>query len=387
MKILLVHNYYKSRYIGGEDLVFNREVEALKKELGQENLFVYSVYNDNVNPMKLLLNMYFSLSTFFHIYKIIKKNKIDIIHIHNFFPLLSGSVFIAGKLAGVKVINTLHNYRWWCIGGIFFRDDIGICEECIQKGKFFSGVKYACFRNSRLQSFVAMTAFYIYKKINIFKYIDYFFVLTEFQKNKILELGVKKEKIIVKPNFNENSLVQNYQLKDKKDYIFVGRLEESKGILELLNVWEKLDETYKLNIIGDGPLKEEILKLNLQNINYHGKLENKKVLEEISKAKYLIQPSILYETFGLTIIEAFKCGTPVIGFDIGTRGNFITDEETGFLAKDKKDLKIIIENSLNYSKYDGMIKKCIEKSHEYSEDRVLKEQIRIYEGILGRDKK
>lgn len=386
MKILLVHNYYKSRYIGGEDLVFNREVEALKKELGQENLFVYSVYNDNVNPMKLLLNMYFSLSTFFHIYKIIKKNKIDIIHIHNFFPLLSGSVFIAGKLAGAKVINTLHNYRWWCIGGIFFRDDIDICEECTQKGKGFSGVKHACFRNSKLQSFVAMTAFYIYKKINIFKYIDYFFVLTEFQKNKILELGVKKEKVIVKPNFNENSLVQNYQLIDKKDYIFVGRLEKSKGILELLEIWETLDEIYTLKIIGDGPLREEILKFNLKNVTYLGKLENKKVLEEISKSQYLIQPSIWYETFGLTIIEAFKCGTPVIGFDIGTRGNFITRGNTGFLAKDKKELKIMIENSLNYSKYNEMKANCIEKSKEYSEEKVLKEQIKIYKDILGRDK-
>lgn len=386
MKILLVHNYYKSRYIGGEDLVFNREVEALKKELGQENLFVYSVYNDSVNPMKLLLNMYFSLSTFFNIYKMIKKNKIDIIHIHNFFPLLSGSVFIAGKLAGAKVINTLHNYRWWCIGGIFFRDQIGICEECLKKEKKFSGVKYACFRNSRLQSFVAMTAFYIYKKINIFKYIDYFFVLTEFQKHKILELGVNKEKIIVKPNFNETSLVQNYQIKDKKDYIFIGRLEESKGILELLEIWKMLGETYKLNIIGDGPLKEKILKLDLKNVNYIGKLENKMVLEKISKSKYLIQPSIWYETFGLTIIEAFKCGTPVIGFDIGTRGNFIIDGDTGFLAKDKKELRLTIEKSLNYSKYDKMIKRCIEKSNEYSEDKVLKEQIRIYKDILGRDK-
>lgn len=386
MKILLVHNYYKSRYIGGEDLVFNREVEALKKELGQENLFTYSVFNDEVSMIKLLLNIYFSLSTFFRIYKIIKNNKIDIIHIHNFFPLLSVSVFIAGKLAGAKVINTLHNYRWWCIGGIFFRDDIGICEKCIKKRNFFYGAKYACFRNSRLQSFVTMTAFYIYRRINIFKYIDYFFVLTDFQKSKILQLGIKKEKIIVKPNFNENSLVQNYKINQKKDYIFVGRLEKSKGILELLDIWKTLDGNYKLNIIGDGPLKTKIINLNLKNINYLGKLKNKKVLDEISKSKYLIQSSILYETFGLTIIEAFKCGTPVIGFDIGTRLNFVTNGYTGFLAKEKKELKLVIEDSLNYSKYNQMVKNCIESAEEYSEKKVLKEQIKIYEDILGRDK-
>ena len=76
----------------------------------------------------------------------------------------------------------------------------------------------------------------------------------------------------------------------------------------------------------------------------------------------------------------------MIGFDIGTRGNFITHGNTGFLAKDKKELKIMIENSLNYSKYNEMKANCIEKSKEYSEEKVLKEQIKIYKDILGRDK-
>lgn len=55
----------------------------------------------------------------------------------------------------------------------------------------------------------------------------------------------------------------------------------------------------------DGPLREEILKFNLKNVTYLGKLENKKVLEEISKSQYLIQPSILYENLWINNNRSF----------------------------------------------------------------------------------
>jgi len=47
MKVLLIHNFYKSTQIGGEDIAFDLEVKALRKHLGTENVFVYTVSNDN----------------------------------------------------------------------------------------------------------------------------------------------------------------------------------------------------------------------------------------------------------------------------------------------------------------------------------------------------
>lgn len=122
-----------------------------------------------------------------------------------------------------------------------------------------------------------------------------------------------------------------HQIKD--GYIYVGRLEESKGIFELLKVWDKLDEKYILTIIGGGDMEDELkVKYKKKNIIFKGKCSREDTLSCIFNSKYLIQSSILYETFGLTIIEAMSSGVPVIGFNIGTRSDFIEDEVNGFLS-------------------------------------------------------
>ena len=85
MRILILHNRYKSNNIGGEDVVFDNEVILLKEKLGKSNVFSYEVSNDNINKFKLLFGIWFSIKNYFEVSNIIKKEKIDIVHIHNFF--------------------------------------------------------------------------------------------------------------------------------------------------------------------------------------------------------------------------------------------------------------------------------------------------------------
>ena len=151
------------------------------------------------------------------------------------------------------MVHTLHNYRLWCISGIFYRDGFGVCELCTKNKFSLKGIFYKCFRKSLLQSTLAQLSFWYYRVNKIFDNIDYFFVLTNFQKEKVKNLGIDEKKLILKPN----SLNMKFNIqKEKKDYIYVGRLEESKGIFELLKVWEKLDEKYILTIIGGGDVEE-----------------------------------------------------------------------------------------------------------------------------------
>jgi len=96
----------------------------------------------------------------------------------------------------------------------------------------------------------------------------------------------------------------------------------------------------------------------------------------------LIQPSLWYETFGLTIIEAMSYGVPVIGFDIGTRSDFITDKVNGFIAS-KDNLKNIIQKSFDYIDYELLSNNAILKAQEFENDYVIKKQIEIYKDILG----
>lgn len=379
MKLLIVHNKYQSNNIGGEDIVYQNELESLQKELGKENILSLEVSNDNLSKIKLIFNIWFNKHYYKEVKKIVEENNIDLVHIHNFYPLLTPSIFKASKDGGAKVVHTLHNYRLWCISGIFYRDGYGVCELC-SKSKFsLEGIFSKCFRKSMIQSILAQLSFWYYRFTKIFDNIDYFFVLTNFQKEKVKALGIDENKIILK----SNSLAFNFDIqKEKKDYIYVGRLEESKGIFELLKVWDTLDEKFILTMIGGGDIEYELReKYSKQNIIFKGKCSREETLLAISKSKYLIQPSIWYETFGLTIIEAMSCGVPVIGFDIGTRGDFIQESVNGFLSN-RDDLKDVIEKSFDYEEYENLSKEAIETAKMYENEYVIEKQIEIYKRIL-----
>ncbi len=379
MKILIIHNKYQTNNIGGEDIVYQNELESLQAKLGKKNVLFYEVSNDDINKFKLLFGIWFSIKHYKNIKKIVQENKIEIVHIHNFFPLLTPSVFKAAKKSGAKVVHTLHNYRLWCISGILYRDKYGICEICINNKFSLAGIFYKCYRNSMLQSVVAQMAFWFYKATRIFDNIDYFFVLTNFQKEKVKSYGVNENKIIQKPNSVKMSF---YMQKEKHGYIYVGRLEKSKGIYELLNVWKELDKKFVLTIIGGGDIEDKLKKdFEITNIIFKGKCSRDETLQNIAKSKYLIQPSLLYETFGLTIIEAMSSGVPVIGFDIGTRGDFIHDGINGFLSN-KNNFKEVIEKSYDYTDYERLSQNAINTAKLYENEFVINKQIEIYKNII-----
>lgn len=379
MKILIIHNRYQSNNIGGEDIVYQNELESLQKKLGKENVFSYEVSNDDISKIKLIFKIWFNKHYYKEVEQIVKENNIDLVHIHNFYPLLTPSIFKASKDGGAKVVHTLHNYRLWCISGIFYRDGFGVCEFCTKSKFSLQGILSKCFRKSMIQSVLAQLSFWYYRATKVFDNIDYFFVLTNFQKEKVKNLGIDEKKLILKPN----SLNMKFNIqKEKKDYIYVGRLEESKGIYELLKVWDTLDERFVLTIIGGGDIEYELkAKYEKKNIIFKGKCSREETLLAISKSKYLIQPSIWYETFGLTIIEAMSFGVPVIGYQIGTRGDFIQDGVNGFLSG-IDNLKDVIGNSYKYECYELLSKNAIETAKLYENKYIIEEQIWIYNKIL-----
>jgi glycosyltransferase involved in cell wall biosynthesis len=198
MKILLIHNYYRKKNIGGEDIVFDAEVGALKKRLGDSNVFVYTVSSDDTTGWRLLFSIWFSLSQYRAVYALVKKHNIDIVHVHNFFPVLTPSVFVAAKNAGAGVVHTLHNYRLWCISGILYNAVDGVHEYCATKRFSWRCVQHKSYHDSFVQSLFIGIVFWWYKCMQMFGYIDYYIALTGFQKNKIISFFVPAEKIILK---------------------------------------------------------------------------------------------------------------------------------------------------------------------------------------------
>lgn len=377
MKVLVIHNDYQSRFIGGEDIVVSREIAGLKSYLGEKNVFEYRVSNDDIRPLKLAFSLWGNRVHYQNIYQWVVQHKINIVHVHNFFPLLTPYVFAAAKKAGAKVVHTLHNFRWWCLAGTLYRQ--GHCEKCVNKKWGYPAFYYRCYRRSWLQSLVGSLALSWYKFKKMGQAIDAYFVLSQFQKNKIIHY-LPAEQLFLKPNpIDEPASLTDY--KAKKDYLFVGRLEEAKGVEILLATWCELPEDFHLNLIGgiDNAMLQK--KYQRTNIHFLGQLSNQQVLAKMAQAKYLLHTSLAYETFGLTIIEALAQGTPVIGFNIGTRAEFIESGKNGFLCQ-VSTLKETILNAQNDLNYPLLCQQAYESAKPYYLSSVISKQVAYYQRLI-----
>ena len=116
--------------------------------------------------------------------------------------------------------------------------------------------------------------------------------------------------------------------------LFVGRLAQEKGVSTLLQAWEGLPDI-PLKVAGDGPLmpmvNEAAARATGAGVEALGWRSREDILDLLSEASFLVVPSLWYEGFPLTIIEAFACGVPVIGSRLGGVGEVIKQEQSGLL--------------------------------------------------------
>ncbi|PGY12668.1 glycosyltransferase family 4 protein [Bacillus sp. AFS031507] len=393
MKVLFVHNYYKKS--GGEDKVVEEEINLLQDH-GVE-VVKYFISNDEIdteglrNKISLGINTIWSRNQYFKIKEILINEKPDVAHFHNTFPLLSPSVYYACKELGVPVVQTLHNYRLACPGALFLRDG-NICEECIS-GSLFNSIKHGCYRNSRIQTIPLTAMLATHRFLDTWnKRVDKYIVLTDFAKDKFSQIGLDSSKIVVKPNFIRQ-LSWNFTLENNYDRIvFVGRISKEKGLQLLLEAWSNIETNVKLEIIGDGPLKEELEgKFGyLHNVKFLGRLNSNEVLEHMHKAKFLVVPSLWYEGFPMTIVESYSVNTPVISSNIGSLKEVVIDEVTGFHFENNniRDLERVLKKALLYSKHSELqnnVKMQFEEN--YTSTKNYNMLIKIYEEVIRRGKK
>lgn len=391
--ILMVHNYYQLP--GGEDSVVANEKKML--EMHGNKVILYSRNNSELNNMnffhKLLLPFIFIFNpkTFKDIKLIIKKNNIDIVHVHNTLALISPSVYYAALFCKIPIIQTVHNFRLLCPNATFFRDE-KICEDCLIKG-LKCAIKHNCYRNNKLQTIACVLSTKIHRYTGIYKKIN-FICLTEFNKKKLLHLnGIKINKLFVKPNFIEDSSkdVVPYDKRDNQ-FIFVGRLEKLKGINILFETWKYLGNSApKLVVCGKGPM-DKWCRTFLENnpkckIEMKGLVSNEEVMCLIGKSKALILPTQCYEGLPMTIVEAYSLKTPVIGSDLGNVGTLIENNITGFkfqqdsiqsIAKAIEDFNLTCQKQLSENAYMKYYK-------EFSPQKNYEILYKIYSSIVLKD--
>lgn len=324
-----VHNRYIQ--LGGEDTVVSSERLMLENEGHEVSLFEISndVLISFLSKVKTALAANYSKNSRNLLAKQLDKVQPDIVHVHNFFPLLTSSIYDACLSASIPVVQTLHNYRPICPGGLLLRDG-RICEKCIAHTPY-SAVLHGCYRGSRLESFVvARMVDYNHKKKTWYEKVDGFIALTDFAKYKFVEGGFPKEKIYVKPNFTKGTFDGTKKsIKNDLYALYVGRLSQEKGLDVLLRAWKEI--SLPIHIVGDGPMLSLVRNSVINSLVVFGRLPSERVSMKMSEANFLVLPSKWYEGFPMVLVEAFAHGLPVIASKLGGMAEIIDDGVTGLL--------------------------------------------------------
>lgn len=339
MNILLIHNFYQQP--GGEDQVFRAEAAML--EAHGHQVIRFQEHNEGVNQrntVELVGDTIWNRWTFKQLRTLIREGQIDVMHVHNTFPLISPAAYYAAGAEAIPVVQTLHNYRVLCPAATLFRDG-RICEDCLGKRFPWPAIAHSCYRSSRSATAAAAAMLTVHNTLGTWqRKVSAFLALTEFARSKFIEGGLPEEKIFVKPNFLEQD--PGCGSGDGDFILFAGRLTEEKGIRTLLKAWSTASDLPPLEIIGDGPLASEIAAAvsGNPNIRWRGWLARDVVFERMKTAKAIVLPSLWYEAFPMTVVEAFAMGVPVMASKIGSLASLIEHKRTGlhFKPDDADDL-------------------------------------------------
>jgi len=390
MRVLLIHNRYKQS--GGEDSVFQAESDLLKQygneveHLRYENSLIKTFMDKCISG---ILTIYNPISAHVLKVKILDFNP-DVIHVHNFLPLISPSIFSLAKKLDIPIILTLHNYRLICPSAtLFFRGKI--YEKSIHTIFPFDAIWKGVYRNSRIQTAIVVIMIAIHNSMGTWKSkVSGYIALTRFAKEKFVgsSISILESKIFIKPNFVVDNGKGN--LVRENFFLFIGRLTPEKGIETLINAVNIYK--FKLVIIGDGPMKEMVEDVARKNsvITYLGIQSRLTVFDYLKRCKALLFPSIWYEGFPVTILEAFSTSTPVIASNLGSMKEIIQDKVNG-LHFNPGDALHLISKIISISENRDLalsMSNNARMSYEenYTPSKNYEQLERIYKNVISKDK-
>lgn len=346
MKILLCHNFY--RQPGGE----RRAVEQHEKMLRDRGHDVARLTRDSreigswglVDKLRFPATAVWSRRTEREVREVVHRERPDIAHVHNVFPLLSPSLYRTLADEDVPIVQTVHNYRFLCPNGLFFTQG-EVCERCRQ-GHTLHAIRWRCLHGKRSISAVYAASVGLHRLGNTFERIDRFLAPTDFVADKLIEGGLtKRERIEVIPHFLPAPLPEIGMLAREDPYVlYLGRLSHEKGVDLLVEAIGSLPDA-RLLVAGEGPQRKSLERLAggraSGRVRFLGHVSGERKRRLLAQAEVLVVPSRCYETFGLSVVEALASGVPVVVAGHGGLASVVEHRRHGlwFRPGDPADLR------------------------------------------------
>jgi glycosyltransferase involved in cell wall biosynthesis len=240
----------------------------------------------------------------------------DLLHTH-LIDGMSASMWARARRAGMRVIHTAHDYHLLCPRAFLLTSDWQICSQ--------PRLPCRIYRNWHLRTM---------------RYVDLFVSPSRF----LLDLHEKAGLRMANRRVVHNGIPQPEDVEQVREmrpqdsrfrFLMLARLTIEKGVRVVLDAVSRLpaDLDVEIVIAGDGPLADEVRDAAARDrrIRYLGYVDGAAKLEALSRAGYLLLPSLWYENAPVVIVEAAAYGLGVIGSDIGGIPEFVEANQTGLL--------------------------------------------------------
>jgi glycosyltransferase involved in cell wall biosynthesis len=263
------------------------------------------------------------------ILELLRQRDYDVIHFHN-ISLLGPEVLSIEPAKQAVKLYTAHEHWLVCPMHVLWKFNQRPCEkpECLQ-----CSIKAR--RPPQLWRYTGMLS-------RMAQHVDRFLAPSRFTARMHAERGFKFPMTIL-PNFiaRDDSDWQSRPTRpqERPYFLFVGRLEAIKGLQTLIRIWNRAPDA-DLLVAGAGDYEPQLRAMAAPDprIKFLGPLPQRELGALYYHAIACLVPSITYETFGLTSVEAFARKTPAVVRDLGALPEVIEESGGGFAYRTDEDL-------------------------------------------------
>jgi glycosyltransferase involved in cell wall biosynthesis len=280
--------------------------------------------------------------------RLLEDFKPEVVHLNNIHTQLSPVVAQLAHERGIRVVWTLHDTKLVCPCYTCMRNGRW-CEECFTHPT--SVIKHRCMPGALPGAVIGYLEMRKWNRRVLQEYTDLFLPPSKFMMDTLVKAGFSAEKFRVLCNFIDVKRVENPSFKKGDYYVYLGRVNEVKGVRTLCRAAACLDK--KLIVIGGGELLEVLREeyRDSSQIVFMGQAQWEEFRPVLAGARFMVIPSEWSENNPLTVIEAQSLGTPVLGAHIGGIPELIEECRTGmtFAAGDVEDLRTKIGDMFAHS--------------------------------------
>jgi glycosyltransferase involved in cell wall biosynthesis len=337
VRVLVIHNFYRSENASGENLSVLDEIAGLRERNWDVELLSADsdVITDGDVPLAdLAVRPIYSRRSVRRVNESIRRFRPHVALVENLFPLHSPWVIRTLHDAQVPVAAGVRSYRMLCAKSTLYRDGAA-CRACLSSRWNLPAIRHGCYQGSPVKTAPMALSLALHR--STFASIDRYLAVSEYVRGELIEAGFDDERIVVRPNFVDDPGASDSAPAD--GFLFAGRLTEDKGVGPMLEGWVR-SEVWKrqtLRVAGTGPLEDLVSAHTDRGVVPLGLVPHDDILDVVRESAVTVVPSTWPEPFGRGVIEAAARSRASLVSNGGGVASLVEDDVTGWIAEPTPD--------------------------------------------------